>query len=57
MRPPLQLQNQFYFFNLALRVFSQKKDIKYIRGDFYQVAWVMPLRWDLRVMGVKSLIL
>ena len=36
-------QNQFQrFLNQTFCVFSQMKDIKYIRRDFHSVAWVMP---------------
>ena len=35
-----------------LCVFSQMKDTKHIRGDFYSVAWVMPQGWDFWVLGV-----
>ena len=43
-----QLQCQFQrFLNQTLRVFSQMKDIKHIRWDFYLAAWVMPQGWDL----------
>ena len=38
-----QLQRQFQrFFNQALCVFSQMKDIKHIRRDFHSVVRVMP---------------
>ena len=35
---------------LFLCVFSQMKDIKHIRQDFYSTAWVMPQGWDLGVL-------
>ena len=45
-----QSQSQFQrFLNQTLCVFSQLKDIKYIRRDFHSVAWVMPQGWDLGV--------
>ena len=31
-----------FFLYQTLCVFSQMKDTKHIRGDFYSVAWVMP---------------
>ena len=34
-------------------VFSQMKDIKHIRRDFYSVAWVMPQGSDLWVLLVQ----
>ena len=33
-------------------MFSQIKDTKHIRRDFYSVAWVMPQGWDLGELGV-----
>ena len=45
-----QSQSQFpRFLNQTLCVFSQMKDIKRIRWDFYSVAWVMSQGWDLGV--------
>ena len=45
-----QSQSQFQrFLNQTLCVFSQLKDIKYIRRDFHSVAWVMPQWWDFGV--------
>ena len=35
-----------------LGVFSQMKDTKHMRRDFYSVAWVMPLVWDFGPLGV-----
>ena len=35
-----------------LCVFSQMKDTKHIRRDFYSVAWVMPQEWDFGLLGV-----
>ena len=47
-----QLQSQFQrFLNQTLCVFSQMKDIKHIRRDFYSVTWVMPLG---SALGVPS---
>ena len=40
------------FLNQTLCVFSQMKDIKHIRRDFYLAAWVMPPGWDLGVPWV-----
>ena len=37
------------FLNQTLCVFSQMKDIKHIRRDFYLAAWAMPKGWDLGV--------
>ena len=52
---PFQLHNQFQrFLNQTSCVFSQMKDIKHIRRDFYPVAWVMPQKWDFGVMWVKN---
>ena len=36
----------------TLCVFSQMKDTKHIRRDFYSVAWVMPQGWDFEALGV-----
>ena len=45
-----QSRSQFpRFLNQTLCVFSQMKDIKHIRWDFYFVAWVMSQGWDLGV--------
>ena len=45
-----QLLSQFQrFLNQTLCVFSQLKDIKHIRRDFYLAAWVMPQGLDLGV--------
>ena len=47
-----QLQSQFQrFLYQTLCVFSQMKDTKHIRQDFYSVAWVMPQGWDFGVLG------
>ena len=35
-----------------LFVFSQMRDTKYIRRDFYSVAWVMPQGWVFGALGV-----
>ena len=35
-----------------LCVFSQMRDTKHIRRDFYSVVWVMPQGWDFRAQGV-----
>ena len=35
-----------------LCVFSQMKDTKHIRQDFYSVAWVMPQGWGFGALGV-----
>ena len=41
-----QLQSRFQrFLNQTVCVFSQMKDIRHIRQDFYSVAWVMPQTW------------
>ena len=46
-----QLQSQFQrFLNQTLCVFTEMKDIKHIRRDFYLAAWVMPQGWDLEVL-------
>ena len=45
-----QSQSQFQrFLTQTLCVFSQLKDIKHIRRNFYSVTWVMPQGWDLGV--------
>ena len=36
----------------TLCVFSQMKDTKHIRRDFYSVPWVMPQGWDFGALGV-----
>ena len=36
----------------TLCVFSQMKDTKHIRRNFYYVAWVMPQGWDLAALGL-----
>ena len=36
----------------TLCVFSQMKDTKHIRRNFYSVAWVMPQGWDFGALGV-----
>ena len=36
----------------TLIVFSQMKDTKHIRRDFYSVAWDMPQGWDFGALGV-----
>ena len=56
----IQLQSQFLrFLNQTLYVFSEMKDIKHIRRDFYFAAWVMRQGWDLRGAvggwGVKTI--
>ena len=33
-------------------VFSQMRDTKHIRQDFYSVVWVMPQGWDFGALGV-----
>ena len=55
----LNLKSISKIFNLTLRVFSQMKDIKHIRRDFYSVPWVMhaPGFGTLGCWGVKNLIL
>ena len=39
------------FYTKTVCVFSQMKDTKHIRRDFYSVAWVMPQGWDLGALG------
>ena len=47
-----QLLSQFQrFLNQTLCVFSQMKDIKYIRRDFHSAYWVMPQGLDFGVGG------
>ena len=49
----LRLTCQFQrFLYQILCVFSQIKDTKHIRWDFYSVAWVMPEGWDFWALGV-----
>ena len=40
-------------FNQTLCVYSQMKDTKHIRRDFYSAALVMPKGWDLGWLGAK----
>ena len=48
-----QLQSQFQrFLYQTLCVFSQIKDTKHIRRDFYSVPWVMPQGSDFGGLGV-----
>ena len=51
-----QLQSHFQrFSNQFLCVYSQMKDIKHIRWDFYLSTWVLPQGWDLGVWwGVRG---
>ena len=35
-------------------MFSQIKDTKHIRQDFYSVTWVMPQGWDFGALGVPG---
>ena len=39
------------FLYQTLCVFSQMRDIKHIRQDFYSVAWVMTQGWDFGALG------
>ena len=49
----VQLQSQFQrFLYQTLCVFSQTKETKHIRQDFYSVAWIMPKGWDFGLLGV-----
>ena len=41
------------FLKQTLCVFSQMKDVKHIRRDFYGVPWVMPKGLGLADSGVK----
>ena len=43
------------FLNQNLCVFSQMKDIKHIRRDFYPFAWVMPQRLNIGVLGGQKI--
>ena len=38
--------------NFVKLQFSQMKNTKHIRRDFYSVTWVMPQVWDFGVLGV-----
>ena len=40
------------FLYQILCVFSQMKDTKHVRWDFYSVTWVMPQGWDFGALGV-----
>ena len=40
----------------TLCVFSQMKDTKHIRRDFYSVAWVIPQGWNLGALHRGSFI-
>ena len=47
-----ELQTQFQrFLYQTLCVFSQMKDTKYLRRDFYSVAWVTLQGWDFLALG------
>ena len=35
-------------------MFSQRKDTKHIRRDFYSVTWVMPQGWDFGALGAQG---
>ena len=48
-RLPCQFKRLLY---QILCLFSQMKDTKHIRRDFYSVAWVMPQGWDFGALGV-----
>ena len=49
----IQLQSQFQrFLFQTLCVFSQMKDTKHIRRDFYSDAWLMPQGWEFGALGV-----
>ena len=48
-RLPCQFQRFLY---QILFVFSQMKDTKHVRRDFYSVTWVMPQGWDFGALGV-----
>ena len=58
LAPPEGLKGQISFnFNYKVNfkdfyTISQMKDTKYIRRDFYSVAWVMPQGSDLGALGV-----
>ena len=41
-----------FYTKLCGTVFSQMKDTKHIRRDFYSVACVMPQGWDFGALGV-----
>ena len=44
----------FKDFYTKLCVYSQMKDTKHIRQDFYSVPWVMPQGWDFGALGVPQ---
>ena len=50
-RLPCQFQRFLY---QTLCVFSQMKDTKHFRRDFYSVACVMPQGWDFGALGVPK---
>ena len=41
-----------FFLYQTLCVFSQMKDTKHPRQEFYSVSWAMPQRWDFGALGV-----
>ena len=47
--------NFIFFLYQTVCVFSQMKDTKQIRPDFYSVAWAMPQGWDFGALGVKKI--
>ena len=51
MKFRLTYQFQRFLYKI-LCVFSQMKDTKHIRRDFYSVAWVMSQGWDFGALGV-----
>ena len=48
-RLPCQFQRILY---QSLCVFSQMKDTKHFRRNFYSALWVMPQGWDFGALGV-----
>ena len=51
----ISLQSQFQrCLCQTLCVFSQMKDTKHIRRDFYSVAFVMPQGWDFGALGCQG---
>ena len=47
----LPCQFQIFLYQ-TLCMFSQMKDTKHIRQDFYSAVWVMPQGWDFGALGV-----
>ena len=47
------IYHTMFFIPISVRVLINI-DIKYIKQNFYSMAWVMPQGWELRVLGYQS---